>query len=537
MTTDATRTPSPRVVDEPRADPSASGRRARERRRGQVARWAPRFAMATIVVAYVVWFTVRSLDNHHALGTATYDSALYDQGIWLLSRFDAPFVTLMGRNLFGDHTSFVLLALVPLYWVWPSAGVLFGAQALAIGLGAVPVFLVARRRIGEWAGVVLGSTYLLHPAVGWTNLENFHPDAFLAPFVGLALWAALERRWRIYVVFVVLALAVKEDASLVIVPLGVWVSLARDRRMGVATVAGSVLFALVATFVVMRGLNGVPTRNGWRIPFGGPLGVIDTAVTNPTDLVAYLSDGGRPWYLLQMTAPFAWAFLRRPAVAAISAVVLFTNVLSTFPYQHRIEFHYGLVAVPALAIATALAIGAIGRPLDGRPPGVASAGADGRSQGATTRALAIVVVAAATFVTSVLWSPVPWGRSPQFHGDPAQPRAAAARELMALIPADAVVSAHYRLTPHLAHRREIYQFPTPFRTVLYGTGGDEDGGRMSERSERVEFVVLPAAARDHPVADWELVAPAFTLVEANEHWRLWRRDPDVRLPAERPPGS
>ena len=88
-------------------------------------------------------------------------------------------------------------------------------------------------------------------------------------------------------------------------------------------------------------------------------GVIDTAITNPTDLVEHLTSEERPWYLWQMTAPFAWLFLRLPSVAAISALVLFTNVLSTFWYQHQIEYHYSLIAVPALSIGTVYAVGAV----------------------------------------------------------------------------------------------------------------------------------------------------------------------------------
>jgi uncharacterized membrane protein len=73
----------------------------------------------------------------------------------------------------------------------------------------------------------------------------------------------------------------------------------------------------------------------------------------------YLSSEERPWYIWQMTAPFAWLFLRLPSVAAISALVLFTNILSTFWYQHQIEYHYSLIAVPALSIGTVYAIGAV----------------------------------------------------------------------------------------------------------------------------------------------------------------------------------
>ena len=497
----------------------------------------PQVLVAGIVAVYVAYFTQRSLDIHHALGTASYDSALYDQGVWLLSQGKAPFVTLMGRNLFGDHTSFVLLFLVPFYWIWPSAGVLFFAQSAAIGAGAVPVFLYGRSRLGnEWYALVAAVAYLLHPALGWTNLENFHPDAFLGVFVGFALWAALERKWRTYLVFVVLALSVKEDASLVLVPLGVWVGVKRSWKIGLVTVFGSVAFMAVAMFVVMRGLIGVPTRNTWRLPFSregdgtitAGYRILDTAVTNPTRLADHLRSDGRPWYLVQMTAPFAWIFLRLPSVAAISALVLFTNVLSTFWYQYQIEYHYALVAVPALALGTVYALGAL------RERVVLRRRDSGEERGVhlPLRGIAIAVLAASSLVTSYMWSPVPWGRTVLFYGQPDNEWADAARDLIAEVPADAVLSAHYRITPHTAHRTEIYQFPVPFRAVLYGPNGIVDGPRIPDRAERVEYVILPVTTDTYPVEDWIRIREAFDLVDANDHWILYQRNVDVPLPPE-----
>ena len=195
--------------------------------------WIRRRSLADVlvtsaVVLYTAYFTRRSLDVHHALGTASYDSALYDQGVWLLSRFEAPFVTLMGRNLFGDHTSFILILLVPLYWIAPGAWALFFTQSAAIAAGAIPVYLLGRKRLSsDWFALVAALAYLVHPAVGFTNLENFHPDAYLGVLVGFAIYFAIERRWRWYAVFVLLSLMVKEDVSLVIVPLGIWVAVTR----------------------------------------------------------------------------------------------------------------------------------------------------------------------------------------------------------------------------------------------------------------------------------------------------------------------
>jgi uncharacterized membrane protein len=483
---------------------------------------APQVFLAGAVIGWTWYFTARSLDIHHALGTATYDSALYDQGMWLLSRFDAPFVTLMGRNLFGDHTSFVLLFLVPLYWIAPGAWIMFTAQSAAIAAGAIPVFLYGRRRLGsEWLALVGAGTYLLHPAVGWTNLENFHPDAFLGVFVGFAIYAALERKWRMYAVFVVLSLLVKEDVSLVIVPLGIWVALRRDRRIGLLTVFGSLAFMAVAMLLIMRSLIGVPTRNGWRIPFGGPRGLVDTAITNPTSLVQHLRNDDRPWYLVQMTAPFAWLFLRLPDVALISGLVLFTNILSTFWYQYQIDYHYSLVAVPALAIGTMYAIGAIrDRCLTVR----------GRELTLQPRHLAVAVLAVASVTGAYLWAPSPLGRTQSWVGNPDNVFAVAARELLDDIPSDAVVAANYRLTPHLAYRTEIYQFPVPFRVVLYGPDDSLEGTRLDDRADRVDYVMLPVSRDAQLVADWAAIDEAFAEVARNDLWVLYERDRSVELP-------
>jgi len=493
------------------------------RRRRVVPPTAPQVLLVGAVVLWTWYFSVRSLTTHHGLGTSSYDSALYDQGMWLLSRFDAPFVTLMGRNLFGDHTSFVLLALVPLYWIAPGAWIMFTAQSAAIAAGAIPVFLYGCRRLGsQWWALAGAVAYLLHPAIGWTNLENFHPDSLLGVFVGFAIYAALERRWRMYAVFVVLALLVKEDVSLVLVPLGIWVAIRRDRRIGLLTVFGSLALMAVAMFVVMRSLIGVPTRNGWRIPFGGPSGLIDTALTNPTQLFRHLRGDGRPWYLVQMTAPFAWLFVRLPDVALISALVLFTNILSTFGYQYQIEYHYSLIAVPALAIGTIYAIGAM------RDIAITRIGT--RPRTVPTQRVALTALLAASFLTAYMWSPFPWGRTWQFYADRNSASAIAARELFDQIPSDAVVAANYRLTPHLVDRREIYQFPVPFRVLLYGPDNSLEGQRLEKRAEAVDIVMLPVVDDERLAEDWRAVAAAFIEIDRNEFWVLYARDRSLALP-------
>ena len=135
---------------------------------------APWVVLSLLVLAYVGGFTFWSVPRHASFHTGAFDIGIFDQGVWLLSRFHDPFVTVRGLNLFADHSSFILLLVVPLYWLWDSPVVLLVTQTLAIGLAAIPLYLLARDLLGSaWLGVAVAGVFLLNPAIQWTNRRTF----------------------------------------------------------------------------------------------------------------------------------------------------------------------------------------------------------------------------------------------------------------------------------------------------------------------------------------------------------------------------
>jgi uncharacterized membrane protein len=461
------------------------------------------WAFVALLVWYVWHFTYTSLRIHYGLGTSAYDYGLYDQGVWLMSRFDAPFVTLMGRNLFADHGSLIMLFVVPLYWLVPGAGTLLFLQSVGLAGGAIPVYLLARKRLqSEPLAVLLGALFLIHPAMSWTNLEEFHPDAFLPALFGFAVYFAIEGRWRPYVVFVLLSLMVKEDVLLVMVPLGIWVAMRRDRTIGAVTIVAALAF-FAFDVVMLQGLSGRAFPNAWRIPFGGPIGLVGESITRPGNVISHLLAEGRPWYLWQLGFPFLFLFVRAPALAAVSGLVIVSNTISTFVYQHEIRYHYTVVILPALALATVCAIART-------PP--------------LWRRRTIAALVLATLWSAYLWADIPHMRSEGPRWPPDHPVAVDARELIALIPDDAVVSAHYAITPHLARREQIYVFPNPFSKLMYGTLANlfPEGVRLPEADD-VEFVFIQPSLPEPFAEVWSREQSAFMLYAENASWQLWRR--------------
>ena len=460
------------------------------------------WALLLLCVAHATWMTWIAYDLHYGLGTFSYDVGLYDQGLWLMSRGHAPFVTLMGRNLMGDHASLILVLLIPLYWLVPGTMTLLVVQAIVVVAGAIPMYLLAKHVLNSGAMALCAAVlWLLNPALNGGAMENFHPDSFLALFIPLCFYAAFTKKWTLFAVAVALSLLVKEDVLLVMVPLGLFVAWRFDKRRGLLAAVASVIATVLGMFVMMKHLIGVPTRNGWRIPFGGVGGFLKEMVTNPTTVAKYLWDDNRPMYLVKMLAPFGAVCFLAPSVLLIAAPVLASNVVSTFWYQHQIEYHYSIVAIAPLVVATVLGIKKLG-PKWGK--------------------VAMAAVVSCSLVTFIFWGIHPLATHPRVALTAGSPVARSGLDIIKNIPDDAVVSAYDPLTAHLGHRRQVYFFPNPFKALYYGVDDSLEGKELPAAKD-VEYVILPRAMGEELRWDWARVSDQFEEIDSNQFWQVFKR--------------
>lgn len=447
----------------------------------------PRILLILAMLTFAVYYGRFALSRFEAFQAPGFDLGIFDQGVWLLSRFKNPFVTIMGLNLFGDHATYILFFLVPLYWVWPSAHVLLITQTLALAVSAIPVFLLARRALrSSWFALFPAIGFLLTPALGWLGLENYHPDSYEVPLLLFALYFMAERRWRPYFVMVALLLMVKEDVPFVVVPLGIYVAIKYHRRVGLTTAYLGALWFVVTVFFVQPLINrvGAAGLDAFRIPFGGLKGLIVTVLTEPWAVVAYMLTAEKVKYLFQMLVPVLFLPLFSSITLVVAPVVLL-NLLSTFSYQWDIRYHYTSLLIAGFAGAAVFCLERL-------------------HDLSTRRALAVGLLFAGLF-SAYVWGPSQWSQNPARMYDPRGPEAVALREAIALIPDDAVVSARSRYSSHLAHRERIYEFPNPFAAYYWGDGSL--GGTRLPEADDVEYVLERPELQSGPSAEiWPTLA-------------------------------
>ena len=89
----------------------------------------------------------------------------------------------------SNHADFILLLLVPFFAVFPSPVTLIVAQCLALSLGGLVVYLLARAvKLSKLAAFLIALAYFLNPDIGYLGLDAFHGITFAIPFVLLSFY-------------------------------------------------------------------------------------------------------------------------------------------------------------------------------------------------------------------------------------------------------------------------------------------------------------------------------------------------------------
>ncbi|MGO8704717.1 MAG: DUF2079 domain-containing protein [Candidatus Brocadiia bacterium] len=395
-------------------------------------------AIAALLAAelYYGWIAWSQQASHH---TFPHDVGLIDYSLhWTLhGRF--MYSPLIGRSHFGVHFTPTLLLALPFYALRDGPLTLLLFQSALLAGAAAPLFLLARHATNSRALAALtAGLYLVNYYVGCIHQAS-HYEALL-PFCAFsAMYCALAGHRRAYWIFLVLALGVKTDVALYMVPFGLYLLLAqRDRRLGWGTMGLSLAWFLLAA-AVTRAFAPAGATPAY-LKFYGVYG--DSLPAIALDILAHpgripLSLVSRPLLTLLATCGFLFLADWRSALLILppAAVVL----LSPDPDFRMLAYYRSAPIIPFLFFATALGAAQLAR---GPRP---------------AKGLLIAFMAALLAVNGVIWLTQPT----LSNGFPMRPFEVTARERAAadiarrLLPLDGRLAVQWDLYCQVPHRAEI----------------------------------------------------------------------------------
>jgi uncharacterized membrane protein len=321
-------------------------------------------------IAIMVHFSVLmllGLSRHWGFMTSINDLGIYDQAVWgvlhgqsLLntSQLNQPIYWL------GFHFHPVLFLFVPLYALIPSVIWFTIAQALALSVGAWPIFLLAKRVChSEKAGLFWALAYLINPFLLNAAAWDFHPITLAVPFVAASMLSLESKNLRLLFFSCLVILLCKEHLGVMVVGFGLlwWIKNKSWKPAIVLILIGIIHFVLVL-MVIMPALS--PT--GEHLMLGEGLGrlslyawignslgeVLHTILFHPIYVIKIVILGmGGAKYLLVLLIVFLGFPLAAPEYLLPGLADMMANMMSANPMPRSLFAYHSISLIPVLTVA------------------------------------------------------------------------------------------------------------------------------------------------------------------------------------------
>jgi len=407
------------------------------------------YLVAGLAFTYFVIYSVLSVLRHLTYHSFGPDLGIFDQVFWntIHGRFLESTMSLaqaQPHSYLADHFSPVYLLLVPAYALIPRPETLLVIQTLFLALGVWPLYLLARLKLEPgFQRLLWVLVYFLFLPVAFINLFDFHELALAVLPLGFAIYFLEKGRPGWFLVSLLSTFLIKEELPLVGIGFGAYILLAkRDWKLGLGVLAGSLVAFLAIIRVFIPAFGGgsyeyFARRLNYRYAELGttPQEIIGTVFAHPGRLAQILFQAQKLKFLLGIFGPVLGLTALSGWAAILVLPTLGILLLSNYAPQYSFTSHYSAPLI-ALVIGTSI-LGFARLPPSFRPP-VATG------------------VLLSSLIFSFLFGDLPFSRHFDVRMFEPEPRYAAFVGNLERIPPDASVGAENNLTPHLSHRRFIY---------------------------------------------------------------------------------
>jgi len=378
----------------------------------------------------------------HTRYLSTHDLAIFEQSFWMTIHqygFFSNTVDTIYHCSFAAHNSPILFTLLPFYLIFQHPLFFPLASTVLLGLAAIPLYYISRSFLSERFSYLIVIIYLLSPAIHGINLYNFSVICFVPLLFFLCWYGLVSNKWMLYLSAGLLLILVREDVALLAGMIGFYGIFFSDNRSGtfrachLILIIGALLFTITSVALV--------------IPYFSPATPLSSQYTQ--NFIENLSLYGKQRLILfadtfapQLFIPFA-----APEILLIGIFQFLEVFLSpTFSFLD-LQYHYPGMFQPVIILATLYGLCRINTRL------TANTGEK------WIRWIGYALLAGSV-IGFVLISPfVAYATViPDYLNQEHDEKYQLLDTIIAQIPEDAAIITQDNVIPHLAERKEAYQY-------------------------------------------------------------------------------
>lgn len=305
-------------------------------------------------IVYTVVFSTISFLRYDAFSYTDFDFAIFVHEAWKAWHGSANISILNDLPIWGNALELVSFMTAPLFFLFnfDPKGLLF-LQALAHGASAVPVFLIAHRKLPAVMAMCLALSFLFFPAVWYANLYEYYPIVFTTFTLLMAFYFFELNRFGWFMFFIVISMLNRVDVGLVTVMFGLYALTERRPWKWVLWPSLlSIVWVVLGLFVIIPAFNPATFHDAHYSQFGKGFGeIIRNMLLHPELVAKVLFTPDKVRYFFEMFLPVVFFPLLGLKQFLICSLSIFQHMASSRAHEHSILYHYTATVTPFIYIS------------------------------------------------------------------------------------------------------------------------------------------------------------------------------------------
>jgi uncharacterized membrane protein len=312
------------------------------------------FFVIVAASVYALVLSVICILRYEAFSYSDYDAAIYIHELWKVLHGSANVSILNNVPIWGNAQEFASVYTSPFYALsFFNPRSVFVLQSVFLGAGAIPVYLIACRKLPKTVAVAFALSYLCYPAMGFSNLYEYNPLSLTTFTLLMAFYFFQGNRFGWFMVFILLSMFNRLDVGMVTAMFGVYAFVVRKPwRWVIVPFVVSLGWVCFGLFYLIPNFKGIMGFDMYYPQFGKGFGnIIVNVITHPVILWNSLMTTENAKLLMYLFIPVGFLSLGGPLEFLICGLSLAQHMISLRSFEHTIYYHYTSTITPFVYIA------------------------------------------------------------------------------------------------------------------------------------------------------------------------------------------
>lgn len=303
---------------------------------------------------YAIIFSVIGVLRYEAFSYSDYDAAIYIHELWKVLHGSANVSILNNVPIWGNAQEFASVYTAPFYALsFFNPRSVFILQSVFLGAAAIPVYLIACRKLPKNVSLALALSYLFYPAMWYSNLYEYNPLSLTTFTLLMTFYFFQGNRFGWFMVFILLSMFNRLDVGMVTAMFGVYALVARKPwKWVIVPFVVSLGWVCFGLFYLIPNFKGIMGFDMYYPQFGKGFGnIIINVITHPKILWNSLVTTENAGLLMQIFIPVGFLSLGGLVEFLICGLSLAQHMISLRSFEHTIYYHYTSTITPFVYIA------------------------------------------------------------------------------------------------------------------------------------------------------------------------------------------